>query len=741
MKIYANRFLLVIFLFLQITLFAQENIPLGSWRAHLSYQETHDITLFANGVIAAAKEGLYIYNEADGELQTINTLQGIHSSEITAVGYDSDNGAVYAGHISGAIDRIEGGEVILIRELLEDTRTSKAVHHFYPYQDKIFISTAIGLLIYNPATRLFSATYDGLAENGDDVPVYASVVFGDQIFAATGSGIISGALQGQNLNDFRNWNRYPELPDGKAEDIAVAGNKLFVALDDQDLYVLENGQWNSTGLFPGVDFESVSVSDNNLLVTVDGKVVAIENGQKENIAQGVVNDPKESLQALDNIIYIADAKKGLIRITNNQSQIIVPTGPQVPDINRLEVIDQKLYALPGLINSPNNQQGFSVFTQGQWVTFSSSSTNPANKIPEINNLYDVALFDGSLYFSSTTDGLLKINENEKIVYQAGNAGIPFTESNTKTILTGLAVTEEGLWVANYGSVNPLHLFNGSGWESFNLPHSYIADITLAPNGLLVLRLDPARSGGVVIFNPVTGASKLLDDRDNIGGFPSDKVNDVVFDREGKLWIATDNGLAYLPSLHNIFSGGDINAIIPVFQNNFLLRRINVTALAIDGGNRLWTGSNQGVWLFNANLDEEVHSFKEENSPLFSNKIEDIILLQNTGEVFFATANGLISFRTAASTPALAEERVKVFPNPVTPGFNGVVGISGVTANAIVKITDEAGNLVFEAQSNGSTASWDLININGREVPAGIYLVFSSAPDGSDTLVGKIAVIR
>ncbi|MGK7392169.1 MAG: hypothetical protein ACNS60_17585 [Candidatus Cyclobacteriaceae bacterium M2_1C_046] len=736
MDLQIKRVFLIVFTFFQLTLFAQENIPLGTWRAHLSYKETHDIALLPNGIVAAAREGLFIYNEADGELQTINTLQGIHSSEITAVGYDDDNEIIFAGHISGAIDRIQNNEVVVIRSLLEDTRTSKAVNHFYSSQDKVYISTAIGLLVYNPATDLFSATYDGLGENGEDIEVFASVIFEDRIFAATGSTVLSGALQGQNLNDFRSWTRHTELPNGKAEDLAVAEDKLYVAIDDHDLFVRSEGEWNSTGLFPGADFESVSVSGSKLLVTVDDSVFTVENGQKQNIAQGIIKDPKEALQTEANIIYIADAGKGVIRISSGQSEVIVPSGPQIADINRMEVINEALYALPGQLSITEDQQGFATFSNGRWFTSTPAATNSQYQIPEVDNLYDVALFGGSLYFSSTRGGLLKLNENEKIVYKSGDGGIPFSEFNGKTILTGLAVTEEGLWVANYGSANPLHLFNGSTWQSFNLPYPYIADITRTPNGLLVLRLDPARASGIVVFNPDTGGSKFVSE-----GFPSGKVNDIVFDRDEKLWIATDKGLAYIPSLYNVFSGGEIKAIVPVFQNNLILRNINVTALAVDGGNRLWAGSNQGAWLFNADLDEQIYFFNEENSPLLNDRIEDIMLLQKTGEVFFATANGLISFRTASSTPALAEERVKIFPNPVTPEFQGSLGISGITSDAIVKITDEAGNIVFETRANGSTASWDLITLNGREVSTGIYLVFSSAADGSDTLVGKIAIIR
>jgi hypothetical protein len=50
-------------------------------------------------------------------------------------------------------------------------------------------------------------------------------------------------------------------------------------------------------------------------------------------------------------------------------------------------------------------------------------------------------------------------------------------------------------------------------------------------------------------------------------------------------------------------------------------------------------------------------------------------------------------------------------------------------------------LIYETASSGGTASWDVRDYNGRRAASGIYLVFSSNNDGTDTFVGKIAVIN
>jgi hypothetical protein len=113
----------------------------------------------------------------------------------------------------------------------------------------------------------------------------------------------------------------------------------------------------------------------------------------------------------------------------------------------------------------------------------------------------------------------------------------------------------------------------------------------------------------------------------------------------------------------------------------------------------------------------------------------------TGEVFFATSNGLSSFRSDATKGGDQHLNVKIFPNPVTPDYSGLVTIEGLPENAEIKITDVSGNLVWQMKSNGGTATWKLTTLYGTNPGTGIYMIYSSTSDGSDTFVGKIAIIN
>src|SRR5665811_1945394 len=102
-------------------------------------------------------------------------------------------------------------------------------------------------------------------------------------------------------------------------------------------------------------------------------------------------------------------------------------------------------------------------------------------------------------------------------------------------------------------------------------------------------------------------------------------------------------------------------------------------------------------------------------------IVSIAINPQTGEVFFGTDQGLVSYQSDASEAGSSFDNVYAYPNPVRQGYNGVITITGLMANTQVKITDINGNLVSETVSNGSLATWDGKDVHGRRVSTGVYL--------------------
>lgn len=119
----------------------------------------------------------------------------------------------------------------------------------------------------------------------------------------------------------------------------------------------------------------------------------------------------------------------------------------------------------------------------------------------------------------------------------------------------------------------------------------------------------------------------------------------------------------------------------------------------------------------------------------------ITVNQKTGEVFFGTDNGLISYQGEATGSAGSYDNVYVYPNPVRETYDGPVTVTGLIENTDIKITDISGNLVFKTTSLGGQAVWDGRNLNGNRVKTGVYLVFCNDDQGEETHIAKLLFIN
>jgi len=297
--------------------------------------------------------------------------------------------------------------------------------------------------------------------------------------------------------------------------------------------------------------------------------------------------------------------------------------------------------------------------------------------------------------------------------------------------------------------------NDGNWMAFNLG-SVASGIDI---GAMVI--DQAnqkwmlmRGHGLLVFNdnntitnPNDDKSRKLNSNTGSGNLPGLAILSFAVDQDGELWIGSDEGVAVIYSPENVFTGGNFDAQkILVEQDGYvqyLLETETVTAIAIDGANRKWFGTNRaGVFLMSSDGTEQILNFTEDNSPLLSNSITSIDINED-GEVFFGTAKGIISYRGTATPPPPPGEQTDVyaFPNPVRESYNGPIAIKNVPSNANIKITDVSGTLVYSTIAEGSQAIWDGRNFSGDKARTGVYLVFISNSDGSETEITKILLVN
>jgi ligand-binding sensor domain-containing protein len=254
--------------------------------------------------------------------------------------------------------------------------------------------------------------------------------------------------------------------------------------------------------------------------------------------------------------------------------------------------------------------------------------------------------------------------------------------------------------------------------------------------------------GLAAFNPATNQLKAIGGEDSGGGLPSTDIRALAFDTQNRLWIGTLKGLRVLYNPGGFFSNsGDVSASAIIFADDEgvgqeLLFEQTITDIEIDGSNNKWIATaSSGVFYLSANGQETLLRFTSDNSPLPSNNVQDIAIDPFTGEVYFATINGLVSYKGTSTAPRDTLEDVFIFPNPVRPQYQGNVTIDGLTANANVKITDLEGSLVFQETSQGGSITWDTKAFGKYKVASGVYFVLITSDDALETKIKKIMIVR
>ena len=174
---------------------------------------------------------------------------------------------------------------------------------------------------------------------------------------------------------------------------------------------------------------------------------------------------------------------------------------------------------------------------------------------------------------------------------------------------------------------------------------------------------------------------------------------------------------------------------------YLLGNEAINDLAIDGANRKWAATNNGVFLLEKDGTSVLEHFTTENSPLPSNIVKSVGVNGVTGEVFFGTENGIVSYGGNATDATDEHSQVKIYPNPVRENYNGNITITGLPDYATVKITDVSGKLIYETLSNGGIATWNGRLFNGSKPKTGVYLIFSSNKEDRESLVSKILIVN
>lgn len=755
-------------------LYAQP-LGVGQWREHLPYGYTLMLAEGDNQIWCATPYSLFYFDKDDNSINRLSKINGLSDIGISSIAYNTKNKTLVVAYQNANIDLISEKGVHNINDIRRKTMPgNKTINRITEKGDSMLLSCGFGIVILDVKRSEIRDTWF-IGPNGGQVNV-TDLDFSDSlIYAATTNGLYFANANDPFLVSFTQWQKDTTLPHPNASynliewfgDAFFANNNNPSYYSDT-LYVRSNGSWTAFDTANTASRINMRQMGSYLYITVVDGVHILNDVFQRHFTIYTYNPghpaPMDAIVDKDNIRWIADKQKGLVKSPNDWVfEFFNMDGPYRANVFRVAASDNSVWiASGGVSTSWGNEwrrEGISAMMDEKWFSFTAENTSALDTTvdylePVINP------FDENIVFMGTWGrGLLEFRNKQLYkVHSPHNSTLPFSINDNKWFgVAGMTYDKDGnLWCVS--SVNPmaLHRLTPAGvWKAFSLSpfvtEEVLTGIVIDDYGQKWISL--GRSQGIIVYddngtpdNASDDRKKRLDAQVGSGQLPSTTVNCLALDQDGEIWVGTDKGIAVFYNPGNVFSNQNFDAQRIFIEQDgvtqYLLEQENVTSIAVDGGNRKWiTTQKAGVFLMSEDGTRQLAHFTTENSPLLSNQVNSVAINHRTGEVFFGTDMGLISYRGMATRGNEKHSDVLVFPNPVRENYNGYISIRGLVASADVRITDVAGGLVYSTKAQGGQAVWNGKNFSGQKVSTGVYLVFSTNSDGTETLVSKILFVK
>ena len=743
------------------------------WTAYLSFHNATSTIEVDGTLYTLANGGLFVYTPGDTAVATYSKATGLADTDIAYMAYCEAEDVFVLVYDNANVDILGLNDSIThMTELKNSSLSDKTIYDLIVVGKYAYISTASGIVVVNVARREFANTYDFGAVVRSAAPI------GDTLVALTTSGIYMADMD-DNLLDPASWT------------CTNASNyrRLFPLNDD--LYIRASSAILKMDITSGrgvtlyrVSTTYASVGDEELFFWNDSLLYVLD-ADEDTTSYHLPDNDIVYLQRVGDLFYACRGSEGLQAYEVSGDSLIRAGSaitPNSPLRNYTYYLDytstDHLLIAGGSLNYTGLHYDGTVMmlADGVWYNVDDDEVTSATGFTfrDVTAVIEDPADPTHHYASAAGGGLYEFRNMQLVDLYT------YTNSPLRTLLpdddepalyvrtSGLCYDESGnLWMFNNGADTILHVLLATGeWDSYY--NSTLAEYPTFDKLLLDSRgwfwgthrrTTSSHKAGIFCFSNNGTTSTHSDDswkfvysftnQDNTS-YTFNTLHDIVEDRNGSLWIATDQGPFLLEDPTTFWNSSTTFKQIIIPRNDgtnygdYLLTGVPILSIAIDGANRKWFGTNgYGAYLISDDGLETVEHFTATNSPLLSNIVYDIAINPTTGDVYFATDAGLIAYRSDATEPEeeLAEDNLLIYPNPVSPTFTGKVRIDGLTENSDVKITTVTGQVVAQGTSLGGTFTWDLRDMRGRHVSSGVYYVIAANEDGSEGVAGKFVVIK
>lgn len=776
-----KRYVLYV-LFMAVPLFlSARRLPMGEWRTHISYTDVRQVTQSADKVFGLSSGALFSVTKDDFLVEIYSKLTGLSDDGIEIIKYSPYENILFVGYSNSNIDLItEAGKVYNIPDIYRKSIVgSKKINDVSFFGKYAYVATDFGVVVLNMQKREISDTYyvgrGGVAER-----IIGVSRDENEIYALTPTSLLYAPTENTNLQNFNNWSEFG-LP------VSGVDNKSFLFTDrdkyllksDSLLYRYNGGNWSmkARGV---VDI----IYDNDVIfyIETEGNVLRAEGAIT---ATGIDNNVMDAVYDRQSGVVWCASGSGVYRkdMATGEMNGFVPNGPASNYAWHFEYADGLVFSVPGGRWVDNYwRPGFvSVFDDGTWNVIPWHVLAAATPLNNCYDLVDVAVDPKDrkhFWVASYGVGLYEFRDNNLYkLHTFANSGVETIYPDGSDFnkysymrLDGLGYDKDGnLWFTNIGNsqiryISPDGVFHSMPYAELaglgTIQDIHFDETNQNRKYVLCPRYKNSTQSYLFVFDDkgtlenqrddeTRGFTSMFDQDGNSLNFTTDVLlRCITQDNNGVIWIGTTKGPILIENPKDIFKS-DFNCTkVKIPRNDgtgladFLLVTEEISDIKVDGANRKWIATKgSGVYLLSEDGLTTVHHFTAENSPLLSNTVEAIGINDRTGEVFFGTDKGTISYQSDAMDGGNSFKSVHAYPNPVRPEYTGPISIVGLTDKTSVRITDVNGNLVYETVSNGGVATWDGTYKGGTRVASGVYFAHCVSADRKNKEIAKILIIN
>lgn len=445
-------------------------------------------------------------------------------------------------------------------------------------------------------------------------------------------------------------------------------------------------------------------------------------------------------------------------------------GPHTPAVTDLAVAeDGTLYFATSDTNAELTLgNGIGVFRGGEWSAITREDNILESRMAEV-----IAWPDGSIWFATSISagagGLNRYFPDTGAIEAYHNAVQNESRRTLGRNVFSLKNDPQGnLWVV-YGQLagglsvidrNSLQVTNYPFNDIFSGLTDLVRDIAFDSQGRVwVCTSDTSDKPAQLYILDLNGTiHNRADDTVNSFNmaneiFDLDVCWQIDIDSNDRVLIAGQGGIAWSDISSSGALPGVWNRLSPTTQQTGGRNPVPYRVMELDWDENWWLGTTaSGLVRISNDLQTWDWYDQLEGCPLPDQAVTGLFPDGNTRTMWVGTAAGGIARLnlSASGTGGGGEDDTdasdpQAFPNPWNPGEVAVLNFGAFPTNRSIdlRIFDLTGDLVFEQLDALGGVSWSGVNLGGKLIESGVYLVLAQTSDSGEPLTweGKVAVIR